>query len=115
MPNEIVPRDDDALEQGPEAIIPADDETVKCRRRPMLAGNRRANLSITPSEDGEEATGSNGEKSGAKASLPAKPHEALMSLPSVALSSSWVKAQYQVSPSITCCTILSSIIVLRFW
>lgn len=86
-----------------------------CRRRPMLAGNRRANLSITPSEDGEEATGSNGEKSGAKASLPAKPHEALMSLPSVALSSSWVKAQYQVSPSITCCTILSSIIVLRFW
>ena len=28
-----------------------------CRRRPMLAGNRRADLSITPSKDGEEATG----------------------------------------------------------
>ena len=32
MPNEIVPHDDDALVQGPEAIIPADDESVKVLR-----------------------------------------------------------------------------------
>ena len=32
MPNEMVPRDDDALAQGAEAIIPADDNTVKVLR-----------------------------------------------------------------------------------
>lgn len=29
MPNEMVPRDDDALAQGAEAIIPADDKGIK--------------------------------------------------------------------------------------
>ena len=58
---------------------------LKCRRRAILSGNSRAILSSAPKPFCHI------KKSDAVSIAPGKPHKSLMSLPSVALSSLWVK------------------------